>query len=307
MIRLEHITKTYVNAGKKFNAADDVSLEIKKGEIFGIIGFSGAGKSTLVRCINLLERPDSGRVFINDKDITALRGAELRRQRKKIGMIFQHFNLFASRTVLQNVIFPIRYNGLSAAERRKKALELLEGSEYDLVLLDVSLNEGNGFSLCSAIKKERQLPVIFLTASGDEFSVVTGLDLGADDYIAKPFRPRELVSRINSVLRRCGKSQKLFDIDDIRVDLDKGVVYKDGQDLYLSALEYRLLLAFINSEGRLLTRSRLLEEIWDVAGDFVNDNTLTVYIKRLRDKIEDNPAQPKIIVTVRGMGYKLGK
>ena len=115
------------------------------------------------------------------------------------------------------------------------------------------------------------------------------------------------MSRINSVLRRCGKSQKLFDIDDIRVDLDKGVVYKDGQDLYLSALEYRLLLAFINSEGRLLTRSRLLEEIWDVAGDFVNDNTLTVYIKRLRDKIEDNPAQPKIIVTVRGMGYKLGK
>ena len=190
---------------------------------------------------------------------------------------------------------------------QKKALELLEGAEYDLVLLDVSLNEGNGFSLCSAIKKERQLPVIFLTASGDEFSVVTGLDLGADDYIAKPFRPRELVSRINSVLRRCGKSQKLFDIDDIRVDLDKGVVYKKGQDLYLSALEYRLLLAFINSEGRLLTRSRLLEEIWDVAGDFVNDNTLTVYIKRLRDKIEDNPAQPKIIVTVRGMGYKLGK
>ena len=171
----------------------------------------------------------------------------------------------------------------------------------------MSLNEGKGFSLCSAIKKERQLPVIFLTASGDEFSVVTGLDLGADDYIAKPFRPRELVSRINSVLRRCGKSQKLFDIDDIRVDLDKGVVYKNGQDLYLSALEYRLLLAFINSEGRLLTRSRLLEEIWDVAGDFVNDNTLTVYIKRLRDKIEDNPAQPKIIVTVRGMGYKLGK
>ena len=149
--------------------------------------------------------------------------------------------------------------------------------------------------------------MIFLTASGDEFSVVTGLDLGADDYIAKPFRPRELVSRINSVLRRCGKGQKLFDIDDIRVDLDKGVVYKNGQDLYLSALEYRLLLAFINSEGRLLSRSRLLEEIWDVAGDFVNDNTLTVYIKRLRDKIEDNPAQPKIIVTVRGMGYKLGK
>lgn len=189
---------------------------------------------------------------------------------------------------------------------QKNALEMLERSDYDLALLDVSLSEGNGFSLCSAIEKEKQLPVIFLTASGDEFSVVTGLDLGADDYIAKPFRPRELVSRINSVLRRCGKSRKFFDIDNVRVDLDKGVVYRDGQDLYLSALEYRLFLAFINSEGRLLTRSRLLEEIWDVAGDFVNDNTLTVYIKRLRDKIENNPAEPRIIVTVRGMGYKLG-
>ena len=189
---------------------------------------------------------------------------------------------------------------------QKNALEMLERSDYDLALLDVSLSEGNGFSLCSEIKKEKQLPVIFLTASGDEFSVVTGLDLGADDYIAKPFRPRELVSRINSVLRRCGKSRKFFDIDNVRVDLDKGVVYRNGQDLYLSALEYRLFLAFINSEGRLLTRSRLLEEIWDVAGDFVNDNTLTVYIKRLRDKIENNPAEPRIIVTVRGMGYKLG-
>lgn len=196
---------------------------------------------------------------------------------------------------------------VESTDGQKKASEMLEVSDYDMALLDVSLGDGNGFSLCSAIKKNKQLPVIFLTASGDEFSVVTGLDLGADAYIAKPFRPRELVSRINSVLRRCGKSQKLFDIDNIRVDLDKGVVYKNGQDLFLSALEYRLLLAFINSGGRLLTRSRLLEEIWDVAGDFVNDNTLTVYIKRLRDKIEDNPAEPKIIVTVRGMGYKLGK
>ena len=126
MIRLENVTKTYVNAGKKFNAADDVTLEINKGEIFGIIGFSGAGQSTLVRCINLLERPDKGRVLINGKDITALRGAELRRQRKKIGMIFQHFNLFSSRTVLQNVIFPIRYSGMSRSELSTKAMELLE-------------------------------------------------------------------------------------------------------------------------------------------------------------------------------------
>lgn len=126
MIRLEHVTKSYVNAGKRFNAADDVSLEINDGEIFGIIGFSGAGKSTLVRCINLLERPDSGRVLIGDTDVTALRGAKLRRQRQKIGMIFQHFNLFGSRTVLQNVIFPIRYSGLPKSELVRKAMELLE-------------------------------------------------------------------------------------------------------------------------------------------------------------------------------------
>ena len=191
-----------------------------------------------------------------------------------------------------------------STDSQSEAVKMLEKNEYDIALLDVSLKEGNGFSLCSAIKSTKELPVIFLTASGDEFSVVTGLDLGADDYIAKPFRPRELVSRINSVLRRCGKRQRYFDIDNVRVDLEKGVVYKNNADVYLSALEYRLFLAFINSGGKILSRSRLLEEIWDVAGDFVNDNTLTVYIKRLRDKIEDDPANPKLIVTVRGMGYR---
>lgn len=188
-----------------------------------------------------------------------------------------------------------------------KALELIETKDYDIVLLDVSLKEGNGFSLCSAIKAKKEVPIIFLTASGDEFSVVTGLDLGADDYIAKPFRPRELVSRIHSVIRRNGKKQNFFDIQNLRVDLDKGVVYKNGADVFLSALEYRLLLTFINNKGQLLTRTQLLEDIWDVAGDFVNDNTLTVYIKRLRDKVEDDPANPTVILTVRGMGYKLGE
>lgn len=191
-------------------------------------------------------------------------------------------------------------------DRQSEAIDMIQENDYDLVLLDVSLKEGNGFSLCSAIKQEKQIPIIFLTASGDEYSVVTGLDLGADDYIAKPFRPRELLSRINSVLRRAGKKQKFVDIDNVRVDLEKGVVYKNGEDIFLSALEYRLLLTFINNKNVMLTRGKLLEEIWDVAGDFVNDNTLTVYIKRLRDKIEDNPSDPKIIVTVRGVGYKLG-
>ena len=194
-----------------------------------------------------------------------------------------------------------------AVSGQKEALERLEESCYDLVLLDVSLKDGNGFSVCSAIKQKTDLPVIFLTASDDEYSVVTGLDLGADDYIAKPFRPRELISRIKSVLRRYGKVQSVIEIRNVRVDTEKGVVYKDGKEIPLSAMEYRLLLIFFNNRGKILSRSRLLEEIWDAAGDYVNDNTLTVYIKRLREKIEDHPQEPEIIRTVRGMGYRVAE
>lgn len=185
------------------------------------------------------------------------------------------------------------------------ALNFLAEESVDLVLMDVSLAEGNGFAACKAIKAEYDIPVIFLTASGDEFSTVTGFDLGADDYIPKPFRPRELVSRIKNILRRTGKTGKTVKLGDVVVDTEKGIALKNNQELFLSALEYRLLLFFINNRGILLTRNQLLEAIWDVAGDYVNDNTLTVYIKRLREKIEDDPANPKIILTVRGSGYKV--
>ena len=147
--------------------------------------------------------------------------------------------------------------------------------------------------------------MIFLTASSDEFSVVTGLDMGADDYISKPFRPRELVSRIRSVLRRAGKRQSTITLGDLTVDTDKGTVTRDGKEVYLSALEYKLLLVFLNNRGQVLTRDKLLEEIWDSAGDYVGDNTLTVYIKRLREKIEQDPQNPVCIKTVRGLGYRL--
>ena len=147
--------------------------------------------------------------------------------------------------------------------------------------------------------------MIFLSASGDEFSVVTGLELGADDYIAKPFRPRELLSRIRSVLRRTGRSTSVLTAGAVRVDTDRAAVTKNGQEVFLSALEYRLLLVFLNHRGQALSRTKLLEEIWDVAGDYVNDNTLTVYIKRLRDKLEDDPQEPTLIRTVRGVGYRL--
>ena len=187
------------------------------------------------------------------------------------------------------------------------AMNLLEQESADLVLMDVALAEGNGFSACRAIKAEYSIPVIFLTASGDEFSTVTGFDLGADDYIAKPFRPRELASRIKNVLRLTGNTGKMVKLGDVVVDTEKGTAMKNNKDLFLSALEYRLLLVFINNRGILLTRTQLLESIWDIAGDFVNDNTLTVYIKRLREKIEDDPADPKIILTVRGLGYKVEK
>ncbi len=193
---------------------------------------------------------------------------------------------------------------VTAARGQREALERLSEGPYDLALLDVSLPDGSGYTVCSAAKKAGDLPVIFLTASGDEMSVVTGLDLGADDYIAKPFRPRELVSRIRSVLRRTGKAP-LLELGPLHVDTVKAQVTKDGQELFLSALEYRLLLVFLNNRGTVLSRTRLLEELWDVSGEFVNDNTLTVYIKRLRDKIGDDPRNPTIIRTVRGLGYKV--
>lgn len=188
---------------------------------------------------------------------------------------------------------------------QRDALQLLEIETFDLVLLDISLADGNGFAVCSAIKADYNIPVIFLTASGDEYSTVTGFALGADDYIAKPFRPRELVSRIKNILRLTGNTGAVVKLGDVVIDTVKGTANRNGQDLYLSALEYRLLLVFINNRGAVLSRTQLLESIWDIAGEFVNDNTLTVYIKRLREKIENNPQNPTIIKTVRGLGYKV--
>lgn len=184
-----------------------------------------------------------------------------------------------------------------------EALDKIENEYFDLVLLDISLSNGNGFAVCSGIKAKGDTPVIFVTASGDEFSVVAGLDMGADDYISKPFRPRELLSRIKSVLRRSGKINSVTEFHSLTIDMVKATVMKRGKEIFLSALEYRLLLVFLSNRGVVLSRNKLLEEIWDIAGDFVNDNTLTVYIKRLREKIEDDPQNPSIIKTIRGLGY----
>lgn len=197
---------------------------------------------------------------------------------------------------------------VTSANNQKETIDLLDSGQYhfDLALLDVSLPDGSGFSLCSAIKTNSDIPVIFLTASDDEYSVVAGLDLGADDYIPKPFRPRELISRMNSVLRRYHRGSQPLEYHELKADTVRGLVYKNNVELTLSALEYRLLLLFLSNQGIVLTRSRLLDELWDMAGKFVNDNTLTVYIKRLREKIEADPAHPEYIKTIRGLGYKLG-
>ena len=196
------------------------------------------------------------------------------------------------------------------APGQKEAIEKLDSDQYDIALVDIQLSNGNGFSVCSAIKERGTMPVIFLTASDDEYSVVAifcaGLDMGADDYISKPFRPRELLSRINSVLRRTKNTQNIISYLDLVVDTNQATVSKNGKEILLSAMEYKLLLVFLRNKGIVLSRRRLLELLWDTTGEFINDNTLTVYMKRLRDKIETNPQEPEIIITVRGLGYKVG-
>ncbi len=190
------------------------------------------------------------------------------------------------------------------ASGQKEAEQLLKTKQYQLLLLDVSLKDGDGFAVCNMAQKI-QLPVIFLSASSDEETVVRGLNIGADDYITKPFRPKELLSRIKNVLRRHTGHQTIILLDEIQVDIEKAIVKKKEKEINLSALEYKLLTLFMDHRGKLLTRDQLLDEIWNIAGDFVNDNTITVYIKRLREKIEDDPTNPKIIKTVRGLGYRM--
>lgn len=226
----------------------------------------------------------------------------------KILIVEDDINIVESLTeLLQNENFEV-----VTANTQSKALDSLDENKFDLILLDISLPDGSGYAICSAAKaqvstnKNKDVPVIFITAYDDEASAVTGLDMGAEDYITKPFRPRELVSRVKNTLRRYDKTKSIIEIDNLKVDSLKGTVHKENQEIFLSVLEYRMLLVFLNNKGVVLSRSKLLEEIWDIAGEFVNDNTLTVYIKRLREKIEDDPQNPKIIKTIRGLGYKVG-
>ena len=178
---------------------------------------------------------------------------------------------------------------------------------YNIILLDVMLPDGNGYEFCEEIRKIIDTPIIFLTACDEEVNVVTGLDIGGDDYVTKPFRVRELISRMNAVLRRRGNSnenKKVVKFGDLSMHTLEARVYKNGEEIFLTSVEYKLLLILIQNKNVILSRTKILEKLWDVTYDFVNDNTLTVYIKRLREKIEDDSTHPKYILTVRGLGYK---
>lgn len=180
-------------------------------------------------------------------------------------------------------------------------------NNYDLILLDVTLGDENGFDLFYEIKKIKDVPVIFLTALDEEINIVRGLEMGADDYITKPFKARELLSRIKNVLRRCNKEIEEVKVSNITINVKQAKVYKNGKIILLTTLEYKLLLVLIENRKNILSRDQILAHIWDVSEDYVNDNTLSVYIKRLREKIEDDPNNPKIIITVRAVGYKIGE
>lgn len=189
----------------------------------------------------------------------------------------------------------------------KQAIDIISKEKFSLYILDLTLPDGSGYDVCKEIKKQGDLPVIFFTAYDDEVNVVMGFEFGADDYISKPFRLKELLVRIKSVLRRYNNetADGVIKFKDLTVNTNEAKVYKDGNEIILTAMEYRLLLILLNNRGKVLSRTQLLENIWDVDGDFVEDNTLTVYIKRLRDKIEEEPNRPLIIKTVRGLGYMI--
>lgn len=200
------------------------------------------------------------------------------------------------------------YN-VTLAKSVKEAEKIIDEKEFSLYILDLTLPDGSSYDVCKRIKAKGDLPVIFLTAYDDEVNVIMGFELGADDYISKPFRVKELMLRIKSVMRRYSNetSDGIIKINNLKINTNEAKVYKNNEEIILTAMEYRLLLILLSNRGKVLSRTALLENIWDVAGDFVEDNTLTVYIKRLRDKIEEDPAKPEFIKTVRGLGYVIEK
>lgn len=210
--------------------------------------------------------------------------------------------------ILSGLAFCLKKEGFTVwcASNGKDALAMFKSEKFDLSILDINLPDMNGLKLYKQIRESKDISTIFLTANDSELSVVEALDSGADDYITKPFKTRELISRVYSVLRRTKKEEmNIIQIQDITIHLKEAKVFKKDNPIFLTALEYRILLILFRHPGQVFTRESILANIWDTEEEYVNDNTLTVYIKRIREKIEDDPANPKIILTVRGLGYQV--
>jgi len=211
-------------------------------------------------------------------------------------------------SLIDGLQYTLENSGYSVDNARtvQQALALFKSNLYHLLLLDVTLPDGSGFDICKEVRGTSSVPIIFLTASDQEISVVKGLDMGGDDYITKPFKLNELLSRINALLRRsAGFSRSmLLDANGIKVDLIERLVWKNGNLLSLPLVEYKLLCLLMRNPNHLLTRETILDSLWDGAGNYVDDNTLSVYIRRLRNKIEETPNTPKYLLTERGIGYK---
>lgn len=196
---------------------------------------------------------------------------------------------------------------LDIARTIKEAVDIWKAGKYDLLLLDLSLPDGSGFELCKKVRQVSKVPIIFLTASDEEMSIVMGLDMGGDDYITKPFKLGVLISRINALLRRAkdfGETDTEIISNGIKVRYLQGQACKDELPLELTTAEYRLLCLLMQNPNIILSKDKIMEKLWDGSGNYVDDNTLSVYVRRLRMKIEANPGDPKMLTTVRGMGYK---
>ena len=212
-------------------------------------------------------------------------------------------------SLINGLSFAIKKQGydLDIARTVLETEAIFRGGKYDLVILDVSLPDGSGFDICKKIRQTSKVPIIFLTAADEETDIIMGLDIGGDDYITKPFKLAVLMSRINAILRRSNnfnQSDTELNSNGITVKLLKSEVYKNGEKIDLTTGEYKLLCMFMENSDIVLSADRILGKLWDCDENYVDNNTLTVYIRRLRTKIEDNPSKPEMIVTVRGMGYK---
>lgn len=212
-------------------------------------------------------------------------------------------------SLINGLSYAIRKQGyeLTNARTRQEADKLWIEGDYDLVILDVSLPDGSGFDVCRKIRETSKIPIIFLTAVDEETDIIMGLDMGGDDYMTKPFKLAVLMSRINALLRRSNnftQSDAILSSNHIKISLLKGEVYKDEKQIDVTASEYKLLCLFMKNPDMVLSSEQILSRLWDCNENYVDTNTLTVYIRRLRTKIEDDPANPKKIITVRRMGYK---